>query len=82
MPILIFSPVQIIMGHPIYKLFSKFFAQNTNIQILNFALSGYKRPGQKGYLDQWGQHLPPAYTPHLPEHYLKVDPGHNHPGYY
>lgn len=46
------------------------------------ANKGYKRPGQKGYLDQWGQHLPPAYTPHLPEHYLKVDPGHNHPGYY
>ena len=52
------------------------------MHILNFALSGYKRPGQKGYLDQWGQHLPPAYTPHLPEDYLKVDPGHNHPGYY
>jgi len=43
---------------------------------------GYKGPGQKGYLDQRGQHLPPAYTPHLPEHYLKVDSGHNHPGYY
>ena len=42
------------------------------------ANKGYKSPGQRGYKEKMGQHLPPAYTPHLPEHYLTVNGQHSY----
>ena len=79
-PVLPLARQLIMILQPI--LSQKILILDKSFHILNFVFSGYKGPGQKGYLDQRGQHLPPAYTPHLPEHYLKVDSGHNLPGYY